>query len=204
MRALVRAATFQSENRGLFMELMEIGAVGAAGLLAVVLVSHLLRERLRRRKLLGVLHYETRGLCSEAVCLAEALCRDQAEGRPIDPFFVQRWGLSTPQTYPGLVSDLWRLPPLLAVRLIEFHAQLSVARRRWSAWSEGDRDDASTYLLLAALVHSANNADYFLLHAERLLRYPRRKYESPPLASRRIEAFELANSGLSDAGYWSL
>lgn len=186
------------------MELTEIGAVGAAGLLAIVLVSYLVRERHRRRRLLGLLHYETRGLCSEAANLAEALCLDQAEGRLINSFFVQRWGLSTPQTYPGLVSDLWRLPPLLAVRLIEFHAQLSVARRRWSAWSEGDRDDASTHLLLSALVHSAHSADYFLFHAERLLGRPAREYLYLPLASRRIEAFEQANPELSDAGYWSL
>lgn len=151
-----------------------------------------------------MLHHETRGLCAEAADLAEAVCLRQSEGRAIDAAFVQRWGLSEPQSYSGLVPRLWRLAPDPAARVVEFHARLAVARRRWSAWSTGDQGRVSTYLLLSALVRSVNQVQPLLWGIERERGWKRSETVAMPLAHAFLEDAEGEDPEVLDAAYWSL
>lgn len=186
------------------MDVGDIAILGAAGILLAAFSAWILTERRRRWELLTSLQHETRGLCREAAELAEAICSRQTDGGLMDPAFLLRYALTEPQTYPGLVPSLWRLPGDFAWRAIEFHGLLSLARTRLAEWRCSERDRVSTYLLLSALCRSANCGDGLLLGSARYL--GRRKTWKPhmPLASAFLDQIEHEEMDLMDWGYWSL
>lgn len=171
---------------------------GACALLAFA--TWVLTERRRSRKLLGLLHGETQGLCREAADLAEAICRRQADGAPIDPPLLLRYALTEPQTWPGLASSTWRLPADLAGRAVDFHGHLCLARTRLADWRSGERDRLSTYLLVSALVRSANAGDGLLWGSTRGLGRQKNWKPETPLASAFLEEMEREDMELLDFG----
>ncbi|HWQ86617.1 hypothetical protein [Brevundimonas sp.] len=186
------------------MEAADIAILGIAGILLAALSAAIVVERRRRRKLLGILHSETSGLCREAAELAEAICSRQADGRIVDQAVLDRYALSEPRTYPGLVSSLWRLPGDLAWRAVEFHGHLSLARARLAAWRPGESGPVSTYLLVSALLRSANGAEGLLRNSALRPGRPEDWKPHMPLANAFIERIEHTDPELMDHGYWSL
>lgn len=186
------------------MEAADFVTLGLAGILLAALTTTILTERLRRRKLMSILHSETLGLCREAAELAEEICTRQAEGRVVDQDVLDCYVLTQPQTYPGLVSSLCRLPATLGGRAVEFHGHLALARIRLATWRRGEQGEISTYLLVSALTRSANGGEGLL--RESAMRPGWRKSWKPhmPLASAFIERIEQTDPELMDHGYWNL
>ncbi|MDO1558788.1 hypothetical protein Q0812_05040 [Brevundimonas sp. 2R-24] len=180
------------------MNLGDLAALAAAGLLLLGFAWMALVERRRRRGLLMALHHETRGLCREAVELAEAVARRSAADPALDQALIDRHPLGAPQTYPGLVSQLWRLDPEIMGRAVEFHGQLAVARGRWAAWRTGEAQGAASYLLLSALTRAVNGVQPLIWHVETELGWPRSPAVTAPLASALVGRVE---DGLSDADH---
>ncbi|GAA0868218.1 hypothetical protein GCM10009116_04100 [Brevundimonas basaltis] len=187
------------------MEAADIGILGIAGILlaAAAASAAVLSGCRRRQKLLSILRSETLGLSREVAELAEAICSRQADGRIIDQDVLDRYSLTEPQTYPGLIPSLWRLPTDLAGRAVEFHGQLCLARSRLAAWRRGERGSISTYLLVSALTRSANSGDGILRESTRRLGWPTGWKPEMPLASALVEGIERTNPELLDGGYWS-
>lgn len=186
------------------MEAADIAILGIAGILLAALSAAIVTERRRRRRLLGILHSETFGLCREAAELAEAICSRQADGRIVDQAVLDRYALSEPRTYPGLVSSLWRLPGDLAWRAVEFHGHLSLARARLAAWRHGESGPVSTYLLVSALLRSANGAEGLLRASALRPGRPEDWKPHMPLANAFVDRIEQTDPELMDHGYWSL
>ena len=187
------------------MAAVDIAILVIAGTLLAALAMAVLTGRRRRRELLSLLYHETFGLCREAAGLAEEICTRQADGRSVDQAVLVRHALTEPRTYPGLVPSLWRLPGGLAWRAVEFHGHLCLARTRLDAWRSGERDAISTYLLISALLRSANGGDGILRDRARALGW-RRQWWKPdmPVANAYIDRTEQAEPDLMDWGYWSL
>lgn len=186
------------------MNVGDFAVLAVAGVILAAFSTWILTERRRNRKLLNVLHLETLGLCREAAELAEAMCSRQAQGGLIDQPFLLRYALTEPQTYPGLALSLWRLPADLAGRAVDFHGHLCLARTRLADWRIGERDRVSTYLLLSALVRSANGGDGLLWGSTRSLGRPKTWKPDMPLASAFLDEMEREELSLMDCGYWSL
>ncbi|GAA0869173.1 hypothetical protein GCM10009116_10090 [Brevundimonas basaltis] len=186
------------------MDFGDIATLSVAGIILTAFSAKVLRERRRRRMLVSLLHSETLGLCREAAELAEAICGRRADGGLIDQAFLLRYALTEPQTYPGLIPSLWRLPADLAWRAVEFHGHLCLARTRLADWRLGDRDRASTYLLLTALARSAGGGDGLLLASARCLGWRKDWEPQLPLANAFIDEMEREENDLLDNGYWSL
>jgi len=187
------------------MTAVDIAILVIAGTLLAALAMAVLTRRRRRRELLSLLYHETFGLCREAAELAEEICTRHADGRSVDQAVLVRHALTEPRTYPGLVPSLWRLPRGLGWRAVEFHGHLCLARTRLATWRSGERDAISTYLLVSALLRSANAGDGILLDCARGLGW-RKKWWKPemPLANAYIGRTERAEPDLMDWGYWSL
>lgn len=186
------------------MDVGDIAVLGVAGILLAAFSAWILTERRRRRGLLSSLQHETRGLCREAAELAEAISSRQADEGPIDQAFLHRYALTEPQTYPGLVPSLWRLPGDLAWRAVEFHGLLCLARTRLAEWRCSERDRVSTYLLLSALSRSAHCGDGLLSSSARYLGWRKTWKPHMPLAGAFIDQMEHEEMDLLDWGYWSM
>ena len=169
-----------------------------------VVVAVMLRERRHTRKLMRLLHAETQGLAREAAELAQAICQRQAEGVSVDQIVLDRYALGEPQTYPGLVSSLWRLPDDLAWRSIEFHGQLAMARARLPGWRDGVRDKISTYLLISALSRAANSGHGLILYIERRMGWRSMWAPHMPATIPLMDEMEKEDWPLLDQGYWSM
>lgn len=168
-----------------------------------VIVAVVLRERRRTRRTMRVLHAETLGLAREAAELAEGICRRQKEGVAIDRPFLDRYVLTTPRTYAGLASSLWRLPSDFAWRAVEFHGHLAMARARLPGWREGARDKGSTYLLVSALSRAANAGHGLVHHMERRMGWREVWRPDMPSVTPLMDDMEREASDLMDHGYWS-
>lgn len=186
------------------MQAADVAIFGMAGILLAYATGAMLSERRRRRRVLGLLYDETLGLSREASELAEAICSRLADGGTVDQAVLDRYALTEPRTYPGLVSSLWRLPGDLAWRAVEFHGHLSLARARLAAWRSGERGPVSTYLLVSALSRSANGGDGLLQYSAPVLGWPKRWKPHMPAANALIERIEQTELELRDHGYWSL
>ena len=187
------------------MTAVDIAILVIAGTLLAALAMAVLTRRRRRRELLSLLYHETFGLCREAAELAEEICSRHADGRSVDQAVLVRHALTEPRTYPGLVPSLWRLRGDLGWRAVEFHGHLCLARTRLSTWRSGERDSISTYLLISALLRSANGGDGILRDCARGLGWRRTGWKPEmPLADAYIERTERAEPDLLDWSYWSL
>ena len=181
-----------------------IASLTTLAILFGVIVAVLLRERRRTRKLMSILHAETQGLACEAAELAQAICERQAEGVTIDQVFLDRYALGEPQTYPGLVSSLWRLQEDFAWRALEFHGTLARARARLPGWRDGARDKVSTYLLISALSRSAHSGHGLVLYMERRMGWRHRWRPHMPAVMPLMEEMDKGDWPLLDHGYWSM
>lgn len=185
------------------MEAADLTILGTIGIVGATLTVAILTERHRRRMLLRLLYAETAGLCREAAELAEAICSRQADGQTVVQGVLDRHALAEPQTYPGLVSTLWRLPADLALRAVEFHGHLALARTRLAAWRCGERDRVSTYLLVSALLRSANGGAGLLLYIAPRPGWPKAWRPHMPSANAFIDGIEATDPEFLDNGYWS-
>ena len=168
-----------------------------------VVVAVVLRERRHTRKLMSLLHAETQGLAREAAELAQAICQRQADGVVIDQTVLDRYALGEPQTYPGLVSSLWRLPEDFAWRAVEFHGRLALARARLPGWRDGARDKVSTYLLISALSRASHCGHGLVMYMERRMGWRSMWKPHMPAVIPFMDEMEKEDWPLLDHGYWS-
>lgn len=184
------------------MTLGDAALISTAAMILGAIVTAIVLERRRSRRILGALHHELSGLCHEAADLAEAVAARRAE-RAFDPALMDRYTLSEPQTYPALAPTLWRLPSEHFGRAVEFHGRLSIARARWAAWRADGQGEISTYLLVSALTRAVNGVEPLIRYVERRQGWPQKPPLRMPQASRFLDEIENANPEFLDRAYWS-